>query len=101
LQSYARVFTHALAQGAQDGCTATACLVRNGGEDTMGWNIWIANAGNSRTVLVKADHSVIQVTTDHTPNDSSEKARILASGGSIVFRDGCWRVNGTMLPLLP
>ncbi len=80
-------------QGAQDGCTATACLVRNSGQD-----IWIANAGDSRTVLVKTE-SVIQVTTDHKPNEPTEKARILAAGGSIIFY-GVWRVNGKIPPFL-
>ena len=42
--------------------------------------------------------SVIQVTTDHKPNEPTEKARILAAGGSIIFY-GVWRVNGTILPL--
>jgi len=75
-------------EGAQDGCTATACLIRNGEE------IWVANAGDSRTILVKTE-SVIQVTTDHKPNEPTEKARILAAGGSIIFY-GVWRVNGML-----
>ncbi len=61
------------------------CLIR-------GDEIWVANAGDSRTVLVKQE-AVIQVTTDHKPNEPSEKARILAAGGSIIFY-GVWRVNG-------
>ena len=67
--------------------------MRNSGQD-----IWIANAGDSRTVLVKTE-SVIQVTTDHKPNEPTEKARILAAGGSIIFY-GVWRVNGKIPPFL-
>ncbi len=78
-------------QGAQDGCTATACLVR-------GHELWIANAGDSRTILVKQD-SVVQVTIDHKPNEPNEKARILAAGGSIIFY-GVWRVNGMIFHVL-
>jgi protein phosphatase 2C len=59
--------------------------------------MWVANAGDSRTILVKKD-SVVQVTTDHKPNEPNEKARILAAGGSIIFY-GVWRVNGALLPL--
>lgn len=57
-----------------------------------GNDIWVANAGDSRTILVKQD-SVVQVTTDHKPNEPNEKARILQAGGSIIFY-GVWRVNG-------
>ncbi len=73
-------------QGAQDGCTATACLVR-------GSQLWIANTGDSRTVLVK-QASVVQVTTDHKPDEPGEKARIVAAGGTVEYVFGVWRVNG-------
>lgn len=86
---FATAYVHV--QGAQDGCTATACLVR-------GNELWVANAGDSRTILVKQD-SVVQVTIDHKPNEPSEKARILAAGGSIIFY-GVWRVNGMIFHLL-
>ncbi len=86
-QCYYSASPYTFAQGAQDGCTATACLLRGG-------DMWVANAGDSRTVLVKQE-SVVQVTTDHKPNEPNEKARILAAGGSIIFY-GVWRVNGTL-----
>jgi hypothetical protein len=59
--------------------------------------LWFANAGDSRTILVKKE-SVVQVTTDHKPDEPKENARILAAGGSISFH-GVWRVNGIMFPL--
>ena len=61
-----------------------------------GNDIWVANAGDSRTILVKQD-SVVQITTDHKPNEPNEKARILQAGGSIIFY-GVWRVNGEVFP---
>ena len=64
----------------------------------MGGKLWFANAGDSRTILVKKE-SVVQVTTDHKPNEPNEKARILAAGGRISFCQGAWRVNGIMFPL--
>ena len=76
-------------QGAQDGCTVTVCLARGG-------DFWIANAGDSRTVLVK-QASVVQVSTDHKPGDPGEKARIVAAGGTVEYVFGVWRVNGMIV----
>ncbi|KAG5182113.1 phosphatase 2C-like domain-containing protein [Tribonema minus] len=71
------------------GSTAVVALVRDG-------KMWVANAGDSRAILVveggaegqavKGTHPpmrVVPLTTDHDPDLPTEKARIVASGGFV------------------
>jgi hypothetical protein len=44
--------------------------------------------------------SVVQVTTDHKPDDPGEKARIVAAGGTVEYDSGIWRVNGMIFVFL-
>jgi protein phosphatase 2C family protein 2/3 len=66
------------------GCTASAALLTND-------KIYVANAGDSRTVLgVKGRAKPLSF--DHKPQNEGEKARIVAAGGFV--KSG--RVNGNL-----
>ncbi|MFA5075307.1 MAG: PP2C family protein-serine/threonine phosphatase [Candidatus Babeliales bacterium] len=62
--------------GARCGSTATTALIKNN-------KIYIANVGDSRTVLCDRNGNVLFESKDHKPNDPAEKARIEAAGGSV------------------
>ncbi|KAG0640503.1 phosphatase 2C-domain-containing protein [Tuber brumale] len=71
-------------RGDVSGCTASTALIT----DTK---IYVANAGDSRTVLsVKGRAKPLSF--DHKPDNEGEKARICAAGGSV--HNG--RVNGNL-----
>ncbi|KAF3935776.1 hypothetical protein ABW20_dc0103148 [Dactylellina cionopaga] len=66
------------------GCTASTAIVTND-------KIFVANAGDSRTVLgVKGRAKPLSF--DHKPQNEGEKARITAAGGFVDFG----RVNGNL-----
>ncbi|TFK74804.1 PP2C-domain-containing protein [Pluteus cervinus] len=67
------------------GCTAVAALLTKDGK------IYVANAGDSRTVIgVKGQ--VKPLSFDHKPSNETERARISAAGGYIEYG----RVNGNL-----
>ena len=66
------------------GCTACVVLMKN-------QTLYVANAGDSRTVLAKKGKAV-ELTVDHKPELESELKRITKAGGSVV--DG--RVDGNL-----
>merc|ERR1712087_35496 len=49
--------------------------------------------GDSRGILVSTDGGVVEMSKDHKPNSDSERHRITAEGGRVVFF-GTWRVEG-------
>ena len=57
-------------------------------------NFYCANAGDSRTILVRSGGgtNVIPLSFDHKPDNELEKARIYAAGGSVEDN----RVNGSL-----
>ncbi|GAB4826261.1 hypothetical protein Ancab_009126 [Ancistrocladus abbreviatus] len=70
-----------------DGSTAsTAVLVGN--------HIYVANVGDSRTVVSKAGKA-IPLSEDHKPNRSDERKRIESAGGVVMWA-GTWRVGGVL-----
>ncbi|KAI0822265.1 PP2C-domain-containing protein [Trametes gibbosa] len=67
------------------GCTAVAALVTKEG------NIYVANAGDSRSVIgIKGEAKPLSY--DHKPQNEQEKNRIVAAGGYIEYG----RVNGNL-----
>ena len=66
------------------GCTANVILIRDK-------KIYIANAGDSRSLLYKGG-KVTRLSEDHKPDNEIEKQRISNAGGFII--DG--RVNGNL-----
>lgn len=71
-----------------DGTTACGALF-------FGDRIMVANAGDSRAIVVQRHGKVVPLSLDHKPNRSDEKERIKKCGGS-VFLVGVWRVEGIL-----
>jgi protein phosphatase 1L len=72
-----------------DGTTAVAALV------LWGKKLYVANAGDSRALLVHRNGRAEALSDDHKPNRPDEAARIRALGGAVVFH-GVWRVAGVL-----
>ncbi|KAJ5893831.1 hypothetical protein N7495_005522 [Penicillium taxi] len=66
------------------GCTASTAVISKK-------KIWVANAGDSRSVLGVKGHAK-PLSFDHKPQNDGEKARITAAGGFVDFG----RVNGNL-----
>ena len=71
-----------------DGTTAIAALI-------MGRTLLVANAGDSRAILVHRDGTVEAMSDDHKPNRPDEIQRIKQAGGVVYFH-GVWRVGGVL-----
>jgi protein phosphatase 1B len=94
-QKYIQAFQYAykmadttICQSDNSGTTAITAIVDAN-------NIWVANCGDSRLILVR-DGIFSFATKDHNPLNDLEKKRIINSGGTIVFSAGCYRVNGCL-----
>ena len=59
------------------GCTSNVMLVKNG-------EIYVANAGDSRTIAVLQDGKVEDLSIDHKPDREPEHTRVTKAGGSVV-----------------
>jgi serine/threonine protein phosphatase PrpC len=68
------------------GCTANVIMFRDNGATA-----YIANAGDSRSVLAKAGKAV-DLSKDHKPDDAGEKSRIVKAGSTV--QEG--RVDGNL-----
>jgi len=81
------------ANNTPGGCTALAVLANRN-------KVYVANAGDSRAVLLK-DQQVVRLTTDHKPDVPEEEQRIQKSGGVVTrvkSKEGktISRVNGML-----
>eukprot|EP00293_Proteomonas_sulcata_P015724 CAMPEP_0184291568 /NCGR_PEP_ID=MMETSP1049-20130417/3553_1 /TAXON_ID=77928 /ORGANISM="Proteomonas sulcata, Strain CCMP704" /LENGTH=413 /DNA_ID=CAMNT_0026599053 /DNA_START=491 /DNA_END=1734 /DNA_ORIENTATION=- len=74
-------------EGLGDGSTVTSALL-------MGKELYVANAGDSRTILCRGA-TAIAMSDDHKPDKPSERKRITRAGGTVLFC-GCARVNGIL-----
>ncbi|KAJ1487259.1 phosphatase 2C-like domain-containing protein [Baffinella frigidus] len=68
-------------------CTATSALL-------IGRELYVANAGDSRTVICRGTRGT-PLSDDHKPDKPSERRRIEHAGGTVTFF-GCARVNGVL-----
>lgn len=69
---------------SQAGCTANVALI-------AGRTLYVANAGDSRSVLSSKGEAV-EMSLDHKPDDDKEKTRVEKGGGYVS--DG--RINGNL-----
>ena len=58
----------------------------------------VAHVGDTRAVVCRGD-SAIRLTKDHKPNLPTERKRIVAAGGAVIF-SGCWRAACTVRPVV-
>ena len=72
----------------ESGSTATVALSLDG-------KLWTANVGDSRTILVKRNGEILQLTEDAKPSDPRYVQGIKNRGGYVQLYD-CWRVNGIL-----
>merc|ERR1711964_299416 len=70
------------------GCTATVALLKGGPKP----EVFVANAGDSRCVLVRAG-TAVPLSKDHKPTLRTERERIYRAGG-FVNKEG--RVDGNL-----
>lgn len=74
------------------GCTANVVVaLRRAGR----LRLLCANCGDSRAVLSRCGVAV-ELSQDHRPQDSNEKRRIEAAGGSVAMYDSAGRIDGTL-----
>jgi len=79
-----------VASGHLDGTTACVALVL-GSERVV-----CANAGDSRSVVVRRDGSIARLSRDHKPGTPDETRRITEMGGRVMYMGGRWRVEGSL-----
>lgn len=61
-------------------------------ESKKSWSCLVANVGDSRAMILRADGTCVSLSTDHKPEDPPEEARIGRAGGFV--RDN--RVDGQL-----
>jgi protein phosphatase 1L len=71
-----------------DGTTAVVAVIQ-------GRNITVANAGDSRGIIVKKSGKAYPMSVDHKPNRPDEDRRIKLLGGKVIH-SGRWRVQGVL-----
>eukprot|EP00775_Hariotina_reticulata_P006807 gene6807-7023_t len=73
------------------GCTALAAVI-------TGNQLFVANAGDGRAVISRGG-SAVPLSRQHTADLADERARVVAAGGTVVYRGGSWRVGPAALQL--
>jgi serine/threonine protein phosphatase PrpC len=58
----------------------------------LGTRLIVSHVGDSRVVMVSNNGTPTELASDHHPDVPTERARVEARGGDIVYR-GCWRVH--------
>ena len=83
--------------GKEDsGCTCVTAGVRRRGDGKFA--CFLANAGDSRGILVRRKDRVVVASEDHKPNRADEKERINAAGGRVSEEgpENCARLDGSL-----
>lgn len=75
-------------RGVVDGTTAVVVAIHNN-------KIHVANAGDSRAILIQRGGKVKSLSFDHKPSREDEGKRIRDLGGRVIFW-GRWRVEGIL-----
>eukprot|EP01063_Lacrimia_lanifica_P011763 TRINITY_DN18462_c0_g1_i1.p1 TRINITY_DN18462_c0_g1~~TRINITY_DN18462_c0_g1_i1.p1 ORF type:complete len:1141 (+),score=371.22 TRINITY_DN18462_c0_g1_i1:74-3496(+) len=75
--------------GCDAGTTALTVYIK-------GSTMIVANAGDARLVVARKDGSCTQLTRLHTCDSEEEKKAVEARGGSILYNQNSWRVNGML-----
>jgi serine/threonine protein phosphatase PrpC len=73
----------------EDGTTATVAITLNG-------KVWVANVGDSRTILIDKEGQTTQASEDAKPNIARYKKKIEALGGFVTEGLGPARINGVL-----
>jgi serine/threonine protein phosphatase PrpC len=71
------------------GCTALAAVL-------AGSQLFVGNAGDGRAVLSRGG-TAVPLSRQHTADLQDERERVVASGGTVAFRGGSWRVGSAAL----
>jgi serine/threonine protein phosphatase PrpC len=87
-----------LRQQETDGKDGSACIVSviteqegKTGADRK-WDVVVANVGDSRAMVIRADGTLEELSEDHKPDNPEEKDRILKAGGTVMDN----RVDGQL-----
>jgi serine/threonine protein phosphatase PrpC len=64
------------------GCTANVCLISV--NESPCPLLYCANAGDSRSIVVRSDGRAVPLSIDHKPSLAGERRRILHAGGRII-----------------
>ena len=78
----------AKARVMNDGTTAVTAVIHGG-------KVYVANAGDSRAIVVQKGGKTKFMSIDHKPNREDEERRIKALGGKVIHW-GRWRVQGVL-----
>lgn len=78
-------------------CGSTACICLNHIDSKNRNILWAINVGDSRAVICNKKGQAVALTSDHKPNETSEKERIEELGGKITFDGSDWRIKSLSL----
>ena len=73
-------------------CFALVTAIAPLADGSKQFSITVSNTGDSRALLIHADGTFIELTSDHKPELEAERARIVAAGGMVQAN----RVDGQL-----
>uniref|UniRef100_A0A7S3YPM2 PPM-type phosphatase domain-containing protein n=1 Tax=Lotharella globosa TaxID=91324 RepID=A0A7S3YPM2_9EUKA len=74
-------------------CVFALCQSLSGAEGSKkGYKVTVANVGDSRALIIRANGRVVPLTVDHKPDNPTESRRIIMAGGCVQKR----RVDGQL-----
>lgn len=88
MKTDAEFVEHGKRRGVVDGTTAVVVSIHDN-------RIHVANAGDSRAILIQRGGKVKSLSFDHKPSREDEGKRIRDLGGRVIFW-GRWRVEGVL-----
>eukprot|EP00294_Goniomonas_avonlea_P010904 CAMPEP_0114555006 /NCGR_PEP_ID=MMETSP0114-20121206/8517_1 /TAXON_ID=31324 /ORGANISM="Goniomonas sp, Strain m" /LENGTH=399 /DNA_ID=CAMNT_0001740099 /DNA_START=1 /DNA_END=1200 /DNA_ORIENTATION=- len=76
------------------GSAVVFCIVEPLGpaSEAKEWRVHCFNIGDSRSIIVRRDGTLVEMSQDHKPDNSEERSRILAAGGTVSAN----RVDGNL-----